>query len=247
MKQELLHSLGMSKNEAKVYLAILSLGSTPIGRISKDSGVHRRSAYDIAENLVRKGLVGYVTRGKVKHFQVASLEKLLEIAKEKKEQAEMNEKELGSVVKQHTIASKSNNDVQEVSILSGRESRKIVFEDILRTGRENCCLGGHTPSKLSINYVKQWHRRRVKAGINDRIIYCKNDPFVDYLGRLKHTKVRITPKPIDSKTVFNIYDNKVAIFLWANDQPLTIWINNKKVSDDFKEYFNFIWSKSKSC
>jgi sugar-specific transcriptional regulator TrmB len=246
MKEELLHGIGLPKNEAKVYLAILRLGSASIGGISKDSGVNRRSAYDIAENLVRKGLVGYVTKDKVKHFQITSLEKLLEFAKEKKEQAEMNEKELESIANEHASARKYISDRHEVSILSGRESRKIVFEDILRLGKENCCLGGHTPSKLSMNYVKQWHRRRARAGIMDRVIYCKKDPFADYLKKLKHTEVRIMPKPIDSKTIFNIYDNKMAIFLWANDQPLTIWIDNKKVSDDFRGYFNFMWNKAKS-
>jgi sugar-specific transcriptional regulator TrmB len=244
MKEEFLEKIGLTRNEAKVYLAVLRTGSASAGRVSEASGVHRRNVYDAAESLVKKGLAGYVLKNKVKYFKVTSPQKLLDMVREQREALGVQEKTLESLIPELLLFDDSRKEKQDVNILKGRESRKIVFEDILRNAKDNCCLGGHTPSKLSMNYVKHWHRRRVRAGTMDRIIYNKKDPFANYLKRLRCTEVRIMPKPIDSKTVINIYGSKVAIFLWIEDQPFTIWIDNEKVSNDFRSYFDFMWGKA---
>lgn len=238
--------VGLTRNEAKVYLAVLRSGSISAGRIAEESGIHRRNAYDAAEKLAGKGLIGFVLRGKVKCFQITSPQRLLEMARERRKVSEACEKDLESLMPDIMLMNGSREGSQDVCILKGRESRKLVFEDILNS-RENRCLGGHTPSKLSMNYVKQWHRRRVEAGIKDMVIYNRKDPFSGFLRKLKHTEVRLMQRPVDSKTVFNIYDGKVAIFFWINEQPFTIWISNQKVANDFRGYFDFMWEKAKKC
>jgi len=241
MEEEFLEKIGLTKNEAKVYLAVLRQGSISVGRIAEESCVHRRNAYDAADRLAQRGLMGYATKNKTRHFHITSPQKLLDMAREQRKDLEERERELEGLMPELLLLSDSREEKQDASILKGRESRKVVFEDILKSASENRCLGGHTPSNLSINYVKQWHKRRIKAGIRDMVIYNKKDPFTQYLKKLKRTEVRLMPKPIESKTVMNIYGSKVAIFLWIKDQPFTIWIDNEKVSNDFREYFDFMW------
>ena len=57
---KLLNSLiqfGLDQNEAKVYLAALSQGSTTVLRISKSTDVKRTTVYEVITSLIQKGLM----------------------------------------------------------------------------------------------------------------------------------------------------------------------------------------------
>jgi sugar-specific transcriptional regulator TrmB len=61
-KEKILEELGLSKNETKVYLALLELGLSSLKDITSKSGVHRTNVYDSLKRLVKKGLVSHVTK-----------------------------------------------------------------------------------------------------------------------------------------------------------------------------------------
>ena len=60
----------------------------------------------------------------------------------------------------------------------------------------------------------------------------------------KFTEYRTVPSDVESPATINIYDDKVAIFIW-DDTPQAILIENKNVKRTFENYFNFIWKNSK--
>ena len=51
MLQELKQA-GLTENESKVYLALVDNGSSLAGRISRLTGLHRRTVYDVTEMLI---------------------------------------------------------------------------------------------------------------------------------------------------------------------------------------------------
>ena len=83
--KESLEQIGLTKNEIKVYLTLLKLGSVSVGMITEASGVHRRNVYDAIERLIKRGLVGHVLKGKIKYFEAANPNCLLNILKEEKD------------------------------------------------------------------------------------------------------------------------------------------------------------------
>ena len=54
---EILKEIGLSENEAEVYLTSLSLGPTTILKIAKSSGIGRTTVYSVIETLKNKGLI----------------------------------------------------------------------------------------------------------------------------------------------------------------------------------------------
>ncbi len=245
MDAKLLEGLGFSKNEAKVYVALLRLGSASVGTITEESGVHRRNVYDAIERLTRKALVGHAVKNRTKYFEVSSPYLLLDMMKEEKKLLERREREIKSMVSRLISRKDPEGEKQDVKIYRGPESRRVVFEEILNTTKQNLVLGAHTPSKLSKRYLRKWHKRRVKRGVKDRLIYNCPEPYAREVSKLPFTEVRFMPREIDSKTAINIYGNKVAILLWSNGTPVTIMIDNEKVAEDFRQYFNFLWSVAK--
>ncbi|MEM5834225.1 MAG: helix-turn-helix domain-containing protein [Candidatus Aenigmatarchaeota archaeon] len=244
-EEDVLEKCGLSKNEAKVFVTLLKLGSASVGEITEDSGIHRRNVYDALERLMKKGLVGKFKKENKTLFEAVNPKRLLDLVKEKREKISLLEMQLKVALQKFLSIRNFSQEKGDVKIYVGPQSRRIIFEDILENSKENMVLGAHTPSKLSRGYLKVWHKRRIKAGIKDRLIYCKPEPYAEELSKLPLTEVRFLPKKIKTTTVVNIYDNKVAIFLWSKDIPVSILIDNKKVAQDFKQYFNFLWKISK--
>lgn len=63
-----LKECGLTDNEARVYLALLSLGSTSVLKVADQSGVKRTSVYSILQALAGKGLVNSEVRGFKRRF-----------------------------------------------------------------------------------------------------------------------------------------------------------------------------------
>src|SRR3989344_5601969 len=85
MNETFLEDAGLTKTEAKIYLALLELGPSLAGEITKKSGIHRRSVYDAIERLIEKGLVSYMKTNNRKYFEAVKPDRLLDILREKEE------------------------------------------------------------------------------------------------------------------------------------------------------------------
>jgi len=64
--------LGLTEGEAKVYLSLLELGSSTIGPIIKKANIASSNVYDILNRLLKKGIVSYILKQKIKYFQESS-------------------------------------------------------------------------------------------------------------------------------------------------------------------------------
>ena len=82
--EPLLEEIGLSKNEIKIYLILLKLGSTTTGAIIKQTGIHNSKVYDGLERLSNKGLVTHVVVANTKHFTAVNPERLLDFLEDKK-------------------------------------------------------------------------------------------------------------------------------------------------------------------
>jgi sugar-specific transcriptional regulator TrmB len=242
LERRVLEKLGLSGTETAAYLALMGAGTATAGQVAKECGLHRRNAYDALEKLVRRGLVGQAGNGGVRHFCAPDPARLLGMLRERRQEFEEDEKGLESVM-DDLYRSRLSKGGQDVGIFFGREGRRVVFEGILKE-KENCLLGGYAPTPRHSSYMRQWHRRRVRAGVADRIIFNKPHPFIGFLKGLGLTEVRLMPREVGSNVSFNVYGNHVGMLFWTGSTPVTIVIENGKVADDLRGYFNLIWELS---
>lgn len=235
-----LEELGLSKNEAAVYITLLKLGPAPVGKITEQSGVHRRNVYDALERLEKKGLMCQKVKGRAKYFKAASPMNLLHIVEEDKQRLNIKEKRASSVASELMAAyrrSKENNT--NVTLYKGVKGIRTVLQDILNTGTENRVLGAHTPPEVIESYLINFHTKRVKLGIKNKLIFSNDFSRARELSKLPHTEVRLMPRKQDKTTAINIYGNKVAILSWS--EPISIVIEEKKIAEYFRYYFDFLW------
>ena len=80
-----LKNVGLSEQEASIYVALLKMGNLAASRIAKTIGVKRTTVYPILQNMVSKGFVQTIQKKNQKYYGaakpqsiVAYLEKKLE-------------------------------------------------------------------------------------------------------------------------------------------------------------------------
>ncbi len=83
MINDVLENLGLSKNEAKIYEALLREGESPVGHLAVKSGVHRRNVYDTLNRLIEKGLAFEILEKPENHYKAVDPNKFSEILEEK--------------------------------------------------------------------------------------------------------------------------------------------------------------------
>ncbi len=241
MNEEALINAGLFRNEAKVYLALLKLGTASVTEISRKSGVERTLIYGVIEKLMEKGLVSSIIKINKKYFEPAPPQKLLDLIKEKEKYVEEALPELEGLYK-------TTEKKQEVHHYKGKEGAKTILEALLKENSREWLIFGTTgkTSELLSYYLPQFHRKRIEKSIIFKAIYSEDSvERAKEIKKMKLTEVKLLPKAYMTPTHISIVGNKVGIILWAED-PLGILIENAEIANSFRNYFNLLWKIAKS-
>jgi len=237
-----LTKLGLTLNEAKVYFALLNLGSTNAGEIIKKTKLHRNIVYDNLEKLIEKGLVGFVLIKNIKHFEVASSEELKEYVNRKREEILNEEKIMKELLPQIEKLKISSERKQEATIFRGKKGLKTILEEITKIKSELLVFGTGWGMKESMgSYYEQWHLKLKLNKVKCKILLPENkkrdflNPFIaKYLSE----------KEVIPSTIA-IYEDKVLNIIWG-EEPIAILIISEKASQSYKNYFELLWKIAKS-
>lgn len=249
MDNKTLEKAGLSPNEAKVYFALLDLGSSLAGKISEKAGIHRRAAYDALNRLIEKGLVSYAIKAGKKYYEASNPQKLLEMLKEKEEEINRKEKEIHEILPDLILKYKQTKSKLEASIYKGKDGLKTVMELILKEGKDWLSIGstGRGPKVLPY-FLPGWHKRRLKLKIKYNGLIADSPDgrkrAKEFL-KLGLAQVKFLPKTIKNPQTIWIFGNKTAILLVSIEQPIVFLINNKEISDSFRDQFNWLWKQAK--
>lgn len=232
--KDTLRWIGLTGNEAKVYLALLKLGSARAGQIAKEAQLNRTTTYDSLKRLLDKGLASYVIEANRKWFKAVGPERLLEILKEKEEEVQ---KILPNLVSIWRTPKESHN----VTLYYGYKGIKSVFQDIIREGKPICVLDAEGQFTERMPYYAPHFVRQIEA---------KKIPIRHIVRRganvhpTKTTKIRYISKKARSIAVTDIYGDKIAIIVWT-DPPEAVIIKNRGAADAYRLYFEMIWRIAK--
>lgn len=227
-----LKQAGLTENETKVYLALLDLGPSLAGQISRKTGLHRRTIYDTTEMLIKKGLVGYILKNNRHVFQASSPKRIMEIIKEK-------ENLLSPLIAKLEEKYSAVKEKEETNFYKGKEGLKTIFEDQLDS-KEIFILGASVKAYEILQFYFKWYdkarkQKKIKARIIAQDRKIKNIPL---------SEIRYLPEKYASPVSVNIYSDKTAIILWAST-PFAILIKNREIAESYKNYFSLLWKLAK--
>lgn len=245
MKEIILTEFGLTKNEIKVYLTLLRIGSALAGEITEKSGIHRRNVYDSIDRLIEKGLVSFIIKNNRKYFRATDPKRFLGIIKEEERGLLKKKEEFNEILPELNLNKNLAKTTQEAHFYKGVEGIKSVCDDILRTQKDYI---GYSPGeqfeKILKFYFVHFIEQRKKKKIHAKLIY--NEMVRG--KKLIHTslsEIRFLPKEFASYAGLRIYGNKVAILLLSEEEPLAIVIDNEAIAEGYRKYFDIIWKAAK--
>lgn len=241
---------GLTEGEAKVYLALIELGSSTTGPIIEKAQVAKSIVYQLLNKLIQKGLVAHMVKEKTKYFQASDPHKLIEYIEENEKRLRENKKKIERLLP--TLMVKQGNAKQQTAnLFEGFNGMVSVHEHIydkLKKGEEFFYLGiaPEQPEHFHA-YWKKDHLRRVKAGIICKLLFHPDtDPkILRNRNSYKLCDARYMPAEIKTPAWIMGYKD-VTVLGFPSANPLTLEINNKEIADSFKAYFDEFWKRSKT-
>jgi len=235
MDEQKLIEIGLNKNEAKIYLVLLKLGSSQAGKISKESQINRTTVYDTLNRLIEKGVVKYSLSANKKVFSATDPRKILKQLKDKQKSFESILPELTKLF--------SSSKQEESEIYRGRKGIKSILQDILNY-KEYVAFGSSGKfMEIMKHDFELFQRQKKKLKINSRIILANSAKNTEQV-KIAHSNFKfITDEYISPTTTF-VYGENVAIVVWS-ENPIATLIKSKDVAKSYRNYFNLLWKQAK--
>lgn len=232
---------GLTKNEAKIYLALLKSGSALAGEITSATGIHRRNVYDAIERLTKKSMVGYIVKNGKKYFKATEPGRLLDIFEEQRGELKKKEDEMRLMIPTLSSLQKLSMNAQRVCVFEGIKGLATILQDVIETKQPNMVFTtSQQPAKL-LPYLEMFHKKRIKAKIRDKMLSSvKDKERAKKLRKLPYTEVRLLPREYDSPLAINVYGNKVGMLIYS-ESPIGILIEDHNVAESFRNYFMLLW------
>lgn len=246
MIENTLKSIGLTDGEIKIYLALLELGSSSTGKITKKSKISGSKVYEVLDRLINKGLASSITKNGVKYFEATDPTRILDYLDEKEKQVEQEKATVNKIIPELILKQKGV-PKSEAKVFMGWEGLKTANEDIIKTlkkGEEWLSMGlTEQPKSWEIYFTK---RQKLRAEKEIKLKHLLNEKYKSLVKKrkLSHTEYRLLPKSFEMPTSTEIYKNKVIIMILTKESPMAIMIESKEVAKSFKKYFYALWDNS---
>ncbi len=240
MLEENLSKLGLSPSEIKVYLHLIKEGNSYANRISSETGINRTNVYEALDRLATKGIASFVTKNRVKWYEAKSPESLLGIIKAKEEDFALAKKNIAEDIKNLKQLVVQQKKPLEASIFVGKKGLRMLFEEILETGKTIHLIAAELQfKKLFGPYFELWHKERIERKIHQKSIF--SEKFKGKLEKRKFLEYKFVDNKHTNPTTTIIYGDNCLLINWS-EEPIAIKINDKEIAKSHLNYFNMLWS-----
>lgn len=234
---------GFSQKESFIYMACLELGvPSPVSTIAKKALVNRTTAYDILQELMRKGFVISQKKRSGRYYEALPPQKLVTYLQEQSQKFSRLVDEAKKILPElNTYYRPSGRP--KVYFYEGDEGLVRVYEETLTSTGEILAYASDQANQDAIPwYFPEYYERRTKKGISIRALFpdTPKDRLRHSLDKKELRKSRILPKNIlDFTPEVNFFDNKMMIADWK--EKLGIIIESEEIVKVFKQTFELAW------
>jgi len=233
---------GLKPQETLVYLACLNIGEATVGMIAKKTSIQRTFVYDVAEDLVLKGLFSKIEVEGVRRFSAISVERFKKIQLSKIGELEEILPELRAL--------QSVGSEPRVQFFRGKDGVFTALHDTLNLPKGSEIVGYATMAGLyseemekSLEYLNQ----RIKKGITLRELAPDTDETRAITEKNEEhlRQTRLLPKEkFPFMNEINIYGNKIAI-MSVQKEYLAVIIESESIAKTQRMIFELAWRGAK--
>jgi sugar-specific transcriptional regulator TrmB len=256
---QILIELGLNSCEARVYIAIASVGTCTAKSISKSAKVTKPDVYRSLKTLQERGLIEKIISSPTlfKALPVGeSISLLLERKDKKYKLLREKSRQLKRSFRSGLVQLEPQEAEQQFILISGKEA------ELERRRKET------KNAKKSIDMINSWKRFpqtaffyaednkvALQRGVKIRVITeeAENNAniakFYEDVKKAGFYRIRYVAFPLSA--VVSIYDEKEVIITTSPTasfgEASILWSNNESIVRIMQEYFEMLWKKAKPC
>lgn len=242
-----LKKIGLTENEARVYLALLELGSETAQEVAKKAGVKRATTYVQLEALMKMGLVTSFEKNKKTLFRAEDPEHLVKITEREKKLAHERENALEEILPELGKLYLSSGERPRVRFFEEVEGLKTMQAEFLKSGAKEVESFSSADDVLKIfpNLAEEYTARKIKRGVKSKIIYTSSrGAFLKPHDEATLREARfVPPDKFPLSCDIAIYGNTVAISVLKN-KIFGVVIENKDIADSMRSFFALAWESA---
>lgn len=249
-----LEKIGLNDKKAKVYLAVLEIGSASAAKIAQKAGVERTGTYDVLNYLKENGLVAEIIRGKKRLFVAEDPDVLPRYFEQQKIDLERDltrkKQDFLDVLPQLRFMYSSASGLRpKVTYYEGKQGLLNLFYESLNCQKRETLFLWPAIDMIDVlgkEELEEYIKERVRRKIDIKVIRHK-DKEIPY-KRSGHGKeffrdLRFAPAKYDFSFGIGIFDNKVAIISTKKDN-FGLLLESQEFADTMKIFFDALWQVS---
>ncbi len=238
--EEVLSSFGLSANEQKVYLSLLSLGKSTLSPLSKMANLNLTTVQSIVKRLINLGLteVSLIkTRSLYQATEPITLKKILE-----------------NKIKEVSTIIPFLKKIQQEEVVSSKI--KVYYKDRM-TEIFNQILEEEEDEVLEIVSAEDFQeiigekfhftKRRVEKNIKLKSLRIENQEIKKYNSEVHEKELRqakFLPAELTFRNSIMIWQNKVAFFT-TKEEGLAWIVESSTQNEMWRQLFELLWSVSR--
>lgn len=256
---ETLEKLGLSRNEALVYAALISHSPAGATYLAKKCSLARSSVYTALNSLTSKGLVATTYKNEIKQFVAEDPGVLGEVLQKEKREAE---KRIDLFEKEKVILESLKADwlkIPNIMIFEGQEGLKKTYMSMMRDiepGSEMYVLRDEFVWHPYWHFIfeEEWHKKvkeiKTEKDIKTKLLVNNSKEEREHQRLYEQRKgldVRILPKAHNlEKYALYISGDTFAMLSFEKGNMVGVKVTNKNLAENNKKIFESLWEKSNS-
>ena len=251
----LLIGLGLTVNQAKVYLAVIKLSKTTVGQVANFSKVRREDVYRILPSLEKMGLIERLL-GKPTEIRATRISDALSflVAEEK---GKLDNKIVGmkEIVQKLTLKEWKQEPVGDKNIyilIAERNSILAKTAELIKNSQKEIALIAAKDWIIPVlAHFSVESKGAIKKGAHIRLIFEGQNPDSMLKEKVKKligsasVQVKFHPEPLNH---FIMSDDKEALITTSKESRLgespSLWTNNSNLIGVLRDGFESDWQKA---
>ncbi len=239
-----LEDLGLSRNEAKVYYVLITLGESKASDIAKKSGVAREKTYKALKKLKSKGYVKEI-KGKPSKWIAEPPDKIFNPTIEEIKKRVSEQEAIIKILEELHLKAKSKFDKQEVNVweIGDRDSEQLIMNMVRNVSNKlEMVLSPYHLTKFTYGEFKDAIKKVSKKDVDIDIVtwlldydiftHAKLNPYADvYI---------LNENPLNNSYI--LVDGESGVIIQPDNR--CIYFTNKKMSNAISGLINILISRA---
>jgi len=245
--QNLLESIGLTRQESKCFTSLYELKETKIGTLSKKSKIATSNIYPVLDSLMGKGLASFKIINNIRIYMPSSLNSISDLIGARQKDLDKKKIQVKEAISKLKNTSSVQDSFQNYKFFVGVSGIRSLWHEVLekmkQTKRKSILKVYGMTKESSENlrgFYDEFHKKRSKLGHEYHLIASEDDK--KHAESRKKLKSKVKLISLENESAFAVFEDLFITYYSVGKQPIGFLIKDKKISETFNQMFEKLWA-----